>query len=234
MFRNYLYITIFSLLLFSCKRETVAAASSDSDNEVVEEIIPMEPRNVLVNEFVAEVVSAEENSLVKEKTIGDFSFTLSYEPWESLIIKDNSITISKEEFEKDLQGRSKMLYFTLKINNTKFTHKELLLFNLSSQEEYTDRLNYYSFKIQNDLKLTIGNEEIPCGMAHFERTFGLSPGLTISLAFPISESISKQITEKKLKESLRFSFDEKVFNNGMIQFSFHPNNINSVPKPVIE
>ncbi len=234
MSKLFIYILFISFITLSCKREQVKTNSNEQVIEQDEKIISMEPRNVSMAEFIDEVITEEESSLIQEKIIGDFSFKMIYEPWEALIIKDNSNEISKEKFESDLKGRSTMLYFTLKISNKEFTHKELLLFDLPSQDNYTERLDYYSFKVQNDLKLKIGEDEISCGMAHFERTFGLAPGLTISLAFPISESVSKQIKDKKLKERITVSFDEKIFNNGMVKFSFHPNHINSVPTPVIE
>jgi hypothetical protein len=225
----------FCVLLLSCAGADVNRVEVGSPaGEPAEELISMEPREVGVEEYIASVINAEDNSLVREKTIGDFTFDVSYEPWEALIIKDHEKRPSREEMEKELNERSRLLYFTVKMNNTQFTQKELLLFDLPSEADYTERISYYSFKVQQDLKLKIGTEEIPCGMAHFERTFGLSPGLTLSVAFPVSDKTREEILAKKLKETLTLVFDEKIFNHGTLQFAFHPNAINAIPKPIIE
>lgn len=229
MIRSVKYSAILlTLLVLSCKLEN-NEHENNTRNEIEDLIIVDKPVSLEKDEYITSVIPNSQNGLRSTKTVDGFEFSLSYEPAELMVLKDYDGKISEESFEKEVRSRNHFLYFTLRIKNTDSKVTELLQHNLTSADEYTERLKYYSFNVQKDLKLQIAGDTVECCLATYERSYSLSPELTVSLAFPLKEQTADAIEKRQLKERLNITFNEKVFNNGMINFSFHPNVVNTIP-----
>jgi hypothetical protein len=164
-------------------------------------------------------IEDEENNLIQTKTINDLEYKLQYKPIEYIVAKDKvlgDIDFSKKRIELgDLQ------YFTFQIKILGSTQTPLK-YNLSSENEYYERIKYFSFEIQRDLKLIVNNDTLNCVLAHFERTFNISPTATFSLAF--ENNNETEIFDKE------FIYTDKVFNTGPLRFIIKKQDIIDIPE----
>ena len=153
--------------------------------------------------------------LNKSKTIDAFEFKASYQPHLLLAI-NNAVTSDERskrtELHKTLEGYSDLHYIQFSIENKEF-HSELLRFDLSSAQEYSDRIMYYSFYCNKNAYI-IENERdtIACAFVHFERTFDVSPKLNLTFVF--------EKKEHQPMDKVSFVFEDVIFNKGKLNFEF--------------
>ncbi len=183
-----------------------------SKKEIPEKLKPIEYINWCEN---------QENELKQSKQIGDFTFSAFYQPLDYLAIKE----LNKEElmnsknFSEKVKEYGEMTYCSFRMENSK-ANSELLKTDLSSDQQYYGRLEYMSFKMQEDFKLIQGKDTLPCSMYHFERIYNLAPYATFVLGFPKTNS----------KEDIKLWFHDKVFNNGIVILNFKTESVHNLPK----
>lgn len=114
-----------------------------------------------------------------------------------------------------------MQYFDLKIL-LKDNEGELLKAGLNSREEYDRRVKYFSFGMQQDIRLVDGQDTLPCVMYHFERAYDVTPVCTLLLGF--------ERADKNAERPKTLLFYDKVFNNGLLKFTFKENRLQTLPK----
>lgn len=86
---------------------------------------------------------------------------------------------------------------------------ELLQYELKSPDEYKKRVEYYSFNINQDLKLIYGQDTLDCLFSTFQRDFGLSPEITFNCYF-------EKIENQSLNSEYTIMFEDKYFNCGIV------------------
>jgi hypothetical protein len=154
-----------------------------------------------------------ENVFTYRKTIEEFSYFIKFKPLDYIISKELDDSISQIAYQKRKNEISDFDYFTLVISIQKF-NDEPLRYKLNEPSEYYEKLTYLMNEVGKDLKYFNGNDTVDCSIFHFERTFGVSPYLTLNLAFEKSNS----------KKDRVLIFDDHLFNNGRIIFTM-PNEI---------
>jgi hypothetical protein len=154
------------------------------------------------------------DQIVRKRVMGDFEFSLKRLSPDLLALQElQGNTSNAVAFEEAKSHYTGLTYFRLNIQNKNF-HKELLQYNVNSNEEYTRRLDYYAFELNNDLSLDDGKNIVPCAIHQFERTFNIESGLNFMIAF----------TAEKPEGGYTVSLDDKIFKNGIIKFSFTKGN----------
>ena len=138
--------------------------------------------SLLTQEYV-EWNRDEENGLYKTIEQDGYSFQLQYRPQEFVAISNSSdpLSIDPNAFYEELEELKKYQFFTLRLSSS--AHPDFLKANLSSQEEYYQRVAYYSSFAQNDFKLVEEEDTLQCVMYHFERNYGIQPFQTLLLGF---------------------------------------------------
>ena len=115
-----------------------------------------------------------------------------------------------------------MQYYDLKIE-LKDGQGEFLKYKLaSSNEDYEKRVKYCAFDMQKDIKLLAGNDSMPCTLFHFERAYDLAPYGIFLLGFPLSKIGSD-------KEAA-IVIQDKLFNKGILKFTFSESELKNLPK----
>ena len=66
-----------------------------------------------------------------------------------------------------------------------------------------------------------GNDTLDCTLFHFERAYDIAPLATFLLGFPKVKSKNSQRT---------FFFQDKVFNKGIIKFTYTSEELSQIPK----
>lgn len=159
------------------------------------------------------------NRHVKTKTIAPLEVTAQYKTTDFIIANEkrsNKIEKSVQQArQKELDG---MHYWTLQLSinapNTKNEGPQawnILNYGIEDKSQEQERLFYFSYAMQKDLKLIEGQDTLPCVLYHFERSYDLSKSRTFVIGFPKGNDPS---TDKTLLLELPY------FNTGPIKINY--------------
>jgi hypothetical protein len=161
------------------------------------------------------------NGLQKNKQIEDLTYSLFYKPAEFIALQEEKTEhLSGQVLKKKMAELDGLDYYDFKIQLTK-DEGELLKHKLSSPDEYQERLNYFSFNMQQDIKMIEGLDTVSCALFHFERAYDVAPYAIFLLGFPKGE---KDFASKT------FFYQDNVFHKGIIKFTFTKDELGSLPK----
>jgi hypothetical protein len=163
-----------------------------------------------------------ENGIKKEKTIDDVIFSALYKPSEYIIcMEEKKDQLTDSLVKKRQEEFSDMEYFDLTIA-LESGQGELLKHGLTSIAQYDERVQYFAFEMQKDIKLVEDGDTIPCGLYHFERAYDVAPYSKFMLGF---------VKNKKTGSKERtLVFYDRVFNKGLIKFTYTDEDFNNIPK----
>jgi len=161
------------------------------------------------------------NGMFKTKKIGNLRYDVFYKTADYLAIKEiGEDSLTAQEINKRKTQYNDMEYFTFKIQSLT-DQQELLRVGIKSEDEYYARLEYFSYKMQNDFKLIRGIDTLDCALYHYERVYGLANHASVVLGFP---------KPTKAKGNIYLIYNDKVFNNGNVILSFKEEILNNIPK----
>jgi len=227
MVKNTLYVLILFLFWFAFNSCNENKSMLNSDGQAIAESDILNSKNSTTTKIelspsdYVQWVKNSENGFFKEKTIDDISFTALYKPYEYIVcIEERAEEIQDSVAKKKLSEMEGMQYFDLKFLLNE-SQGELLKYKLNSAQEYENRVKYFSFNMQNDIKLVEGQDTIPCSLFHFERAYDVAPFATFLLGFNASKNNSKDKT---------LIVYDRTFNKGTIKFTFKQNDLQNLPK----
>lgn len=173
-------------------------------------------------DYYVKWVENENNGLSLSKDFNDVNFQILYKPIDYIVAKEYlNGNLKKEDIKNRVKELSNMQYFTLRIKSK--NSNELLNANISSENEYYQRLEYFMGPMQDDIKLIENNDTIPCALHHFERTYGLAPYNNFVLAFAPSKSNNAD---------KYFVFEDKILGTGKVTLQLKLKDINNIPNLV--
>lgn len=157
----------------------------------------------------------EKNGLLKKKEIGDYIFEVQYKSPEMILLtlKGNKMDEAK------VNELNQMQYFDLKIKHK--GGQDFIKTGSSDQTEYYNRLNYFSFGFQNDIKMQEKEAIYSCALFHFERSYGLSASRIFALGFEMP------IKEKQDDKTL--TIDAHELGVGLVKIKFKKEDIDNIP-----
>lgn len=143
------------------------------------------------------------------KEIEGIIFDVQYQPAEFMVLHEfkQHETINPELFRKRLAERKDMERYVINISLATKDYY-ILKYELKGPSDYSERINYYSFRVDKDLYLIREDDTVSCLIHHFERSYGVTPGITITAGFPAAER--ERITERTLV------LQDRVFNRGRV------------------
>ena len=106
---------------------------------------------------------------------------------------------------------SKELNFQLRIS-TLDRQQTVLRKDLQSPEEYQERVQYFSFELEDRLKLIAGPDTLSPVLYHFVRSYDVSPDLDCMLTFAAPTADL---------QSFRLLWDDDLLGMGPVHFLFH-------------
>ncbi len=152
-------------------------------------------------------VSDKEGPCYSVQTLNEIEFQMKFVPDDLQILNSNE-ELDQNLYEELKQEYKNIAFFTLDIKTK--NSSDLLKYNLVEQEEYFQRIEYYSFRIKNDLYLATETDTIHPILYHFERDYGLTPRVKVNLAFESQDSIFND----------KIIYYDRIFNKDYIYFSF--------------
>jgi len=181
-------------------------------------------------------VTDEHNGLVKTNEVGKMVYQLRYEPINFKILnKIKNKMITKEQYNEEVNRYTGSQYFVFKIK-LKEGNGDLLKYEATNAQQYSERVQYFSFGMQNDFYLLSGEDRLKCNLFHFERSFDASPYCTFLLGFDSTdELIEEGVTVKeKVKEDKILVYNDQVFGAGPIKYKIKAEDINNIPELTIQ
>jgi hypothetical protein len=161
----------------------------------------------------------EDKNLIKVREIGTWTFDLKYVPTDYLILKNaNGQIIDRQWLSKQQIEKGNLQYFEMRISSND-GKSDALAAEVSSKEDYFDRINYLSFEIQRDVNGQVNGREIPCVLSHFDRTYGLGKDIVLALAFPVDLVSADDFT---------IQFNATKFNSGLLKFHYDTKDIKGI------
>ena len=159
-----------------------------------------------------------EKTNVLSKTIGDVTYNLIYKPADYVMLMENK-NLNKELFDSIKNDYRKMEYYTLELVINNF-NDEILKYKTRSPEEYSEKVDYYSFRFQQDVFEVIEKDTLKCTSYHFERNYGISPKIRFNLAFASSVSEADRT----------IYINDKYLGTGPVKMTFSKKDLNNLPE----
>ncbi|HYG53226.1 MAG TPA: hypothetical protein VD905_20140 [Flavobacteriales bacterium] len=154
----------------------------------------------------------------QSKTLGDFTYKLTMLSQDQMAMQELRGNIGDSaKFAEAKTHYEDLIYYKLNISNDKH-QGELLRYGLERNGEYTERIKYCSFHLNEDIVMVMGKDTVPCALHEFERTFNLQNGLNFLVTFP----------KVDFKNGATVAFQDNLFKNGIIKFFFQKS-INELP-----
>ena len=158
-----------------------------------------------------------DNGLIISKSVDDVLLEAFYMPISYLALREaETKDINSEQYKTaytELNSSGLQYVMVNIIVNSKVDPLKYKIKNLAEIEE---RIKYYSFEVNDDIKLKDGEVELPCVLHHYERGFGITNKITLSLAFPKTAN----------EEDKVLIFDDKIFNKGKLKIKFKKEDFN--------
>lgn len=153
------------------------------------------------------------NGYLVIKEFPDIRFNVQYKPLDFIVLQEHKRNVpdaaDMPSLRKEFEG---MHYFTLSIEPVG-SQADLLKSGNEDRQDYEEKLNYYAFQANQDLTLYSGNDTLPCHLYHFERDYGINPG--ISLVFAFENNKTNEF------DDIMLIFHDRVFGNGILKYLFN-------------
>lgn len=183
-------------------------------------------RTRLDKEAYLKWMKEETNPLRKVKNIGVYTYEVLYTPAGYLVAGDLlTQAIAPETADQAYKEKSNMHYFRIRLS-VKEAKQDILKYNLSSQEEYYNRLYYYSYTFAESIKLLQCGKETDCELFHFEKTYDLQGARTFMLGFPKNPACQSE-------EEITISIDSKIINAGPVKINYSVQEMKNIPELAI-
>lgn len=166
-------------------------------------------------------IQNHKDDVVKVKTINRLKYSVSFQPMGTLLLKADVNKNIKSDSKIALDYKNVMA-FNLDITDTGET-TSMLRFELANENEYYDRINYYTNLIGKDLYLVDGTDTLSCQFTHMEQTYNIAPVNTISLEF-VRNGNPTEYNETWLV------YNDRIFNSGILKFHFSKEDLNNIPE----
>ena len=182
------------------------------ENEITKKSFPKELKP-------SEYVSWVKTNLQQELHSNNISYQLLYKPIDYEIcqeLRTDDIEQSVyKTFYSELEGNS---YFLFKIKHDR--HDEFFL--EENDLSYEERVKYFSFNFQNDIKLvTSKGDSLSCGMYLFERNYGTSPYTSILFGFGIPD--------QELEKGFSIVMNDKMYQQNWNTFLYQKELVLNIP-----
>ncbi|GEM_PF-5821356 len=152
--------------------------------------------------------SDSENGLVKERSLGGVKFRMEY--WPTAMIQLQNQDSSSKAYEN-------MEYFRFHIESEDPIESDLVSEWTSTNEEYQSLTQHLAFEYDDGIQLKIGDKALPCAHYHFERNYGLRPGIDLVFAF--------ENQDQEYEHDRKLVINDQVFGTGRLHFSFDRDHI---------
>jgi len=163
----------------------------------------------------------DKNGLLKAVKLGDWEFDMQYKPYDYILFSESKggVGLDKAKRSKELQGTA---WFNISFKRIQMD-KSPMRYNISSQDEYNQRLNYYLNGAPHDIELVYGTDTLKPMSYLFETNYNLTPQETMVVGFELPA------TSTKPEKDMQLVYYDRVFGNGIIKATYAAKALNNIP-----
>jgi len=183
-------------------------------------------KNLGTNAYLKYVQDID-NGLKKVIRTGEWEYTMQYKPYDYIICQEcrNACT---EDIRKE---RMKTLLGTAWFNiSFKRANADVspLKYQVSSPEEYNNRLDYFLNHTAKDIQLIYGGDTLRPSSYLFETNYNLTPQETIVVGFLLPGE------KGQTDNDMQLTYTDRVFKNGIIKATYSSETLHKIPKLIYE
>jgi hypothetical protein len=167
----------------------------------------------------------KEPALNKTVVVGEIRYTFHFLTPEAVSLQyslnvDGSF--DAQRYKKRFEELKDNIYINIdhRLNNSE---EPVLKYQLTGPGQYEQRVMYYEFEAKRDMKAICNGVELNSVNYLYENHLGLSPYNTIMVGFPKCEGSS----------DLQILFSDRAFNNLFIKVNFNKEDIDQLPRLVL-
>lgn len=169
-------------------------------------------------------VKDAKNGLLQTKVLNEFEFMVQYKPLDFIVAQEQrTITLSKSL----LEARKKELGVDYIYYNFRIKNREGKLSPVGSgahsEQQYQQRLGYFTFDMQQDLYLLHGQDTFPCTLFQFVRNYDVAPYVEFALGF-------KKTPNTTFNQDITFVFEDRILGIGTTKLLFNQEIFTNTPK----
>jgi hypothetical protein len=171
----------------------------------------------------AKWIENEKNGLKIKKTIGEYEFILQYKPVEYVVVmEEKNERLEKKTLDNRIEKLNGLQYFNLRLKSTD-EKINVMNVNVKDDMDYNNKLNYFTFAMQQDVHLVEGNDTLNCSLFQFERNYELAPYVDFVMAFEKPKT-------KEGESDKQFVFDDKFLGIGAVKIVIDKNSVKNIPQ----
>jgi hypothetical protein len=215
MNRKFLILNLLFTLMLTTSCQTQDTNNEDINNLGSEEMSKLASFDLTSENDQATLrdwIAGDENGLKITRSINSFDFVAQLIPPQLSLIENNeSGELDATMVAEVLKEYQQSTIVQLKISN-KYFQDEMLKYNLPAEEQYSMRVQYFSFGLKQDIVLVCGEDTLQCQQSHWERAYDATPRMIFNLVF--------DRCEWKDSQTMTLIYNDMVFGNGPIKFRF--------------
>jgi len=176
-------------------------------------------RNCSPAEYAAAI--EKDGNLRQKKTVGQVDYTFKLLTPELMALKaayDNNHRFDAGKYRQRLEELKGYLYVNIDMQVNE-GRTSVTKYQVKSAADYQQRVMYYEFYAQHDIRLVSKGVEIPAASYQYENHLDLMPYNTLLLAFPMQGDT----------EDFQVVFNDRALNNLFVKATFHKKDLNSLP-----
>ncbi|MEQ1746403.1 MAG: hypothetical protein ABMA02_13320 [Saprospiraceae bacterium] len=163
-------------------------------------------------------VASNRESLTATSAGDAIQTTLTYLPADWLAI--NEVGLGDPEKISSARGEYVGLeYYRLRVA-LQSGQGDVLQHAAAGTDDYYQRIEYFSFGMQHDIRLLVGPDTLACKLYHFERNYGAAPYMDFMLGFE---------TKPGSEFDRTLLYDDRVYSSGLIHLTIPFDNIHCIP-----
>jgi hypothetical protein len=165
---------------------------------------------------------AHNDALSKAVQAGGIEYTFKVLTPESVALKDSYTdrTLDEQHYRSRLDELKNYLYIHIeqRVADRK-VNTSVLKYQVTSLEQYQQRVQYYEFAAQKDIRLLCGDAELVPVAYQYENHLDVSPVNTLVMAFPRCSS----------NDDWQVVFNDRVMGNYLLKANFRNDVIAQLP-----
>lgn len=164
-------------------------------------------------------IAEDANQLHKTVDAGSVTYALQYKPLDFIVSNElKKDKISSETLKNRKEVLKGLQYYSLRM--TSKIGGDVMKLGVNSNNQYFDKINYYSFDFKHDIILVEGKDTLTCKLFHFVRSHGTTPYVDFVFAFEDKQTtIDKEI----------YIYDQATLQD-VLHFTIKNNDIKQIPE----
>lgn len=178
-------------------------------------------------EFFLQMLNDAKYGLVSQKQVGKLIIKMKYLPTDYMVSREISGGESNTDSIYDIYKSSLYFFLTYSYDDTEGSGADISLVGLSNYQEFTERVYYFNFSLNEEITLQIEEEKLSATACILESTQGLDKDIRFLVMFSPLKNTGQLIN---YKGDLDVVLHDIVYQSGIHHFRFTRKSIDDFPR----